>query len=321
VIAAAHGRLEEVKKLIQNGAKGDAPGESIPFSALHAAAEFGRLDILEFLLAKGADVNSFDRARASTPLIVSSAAAAKFLLEKGANPIFKAATGRTALHQASESGDLAKVSALLTHGADPKLIDRKGNGAHHLVREGPEAKIITRLLKGTLTPKSALEEKEYLECQARARSLARYVEINGENFDDHIKLCPASAIRPEHLSPALRVAAREGMVNAITKLLERGADVNGTKGEETPLMVAATEARLPVVELLLKNKADPDRRNSAGQTALMRAVETGNPSLVETILKAGAKRELKDKKGRMAVHYAQERKLKELEDRLSDYTR
>src|SRR2546430_5969186 len=105
--AAALGRLERVKQLVEEipaEAKTYSP-DGFPVFAL--AAVFGHLDVAEYLFAKGADVN---------------AAATN-------------GTGYNALTGAAASGHTAIVSWLLANGADPN--NRYGNGYSPLFTPPP----------------------------------------------------------------------------------------------------------------------------------------------------------------------------------------
>ena len=58
------------------------------------------------------------------------------------------ACGGTALHQAAESGDVAKVKRLLEHGeADAAARDEDGRTALHWAAQAGKAAVVTRLLK------------------------------------------------------------------------------------------------------------------------------------------------------------------------------
>lgn len=65
---------------------------------LYHAVSFGRLDLVDWLLAQGAQVNHQDR------------------------------SGETALHVAARNGRAGLVEMLLRGGADPNLVDTDGNG-------------------------------------------------------------------------------------------------------------------------------------------------------------------------------------------------
>ena len=72
-------------------------------------------------------------------------------------------------------------------------------------------------------------------------------------------------------------------------LLQHKADPNirDSKGN-TPLMLAALAGREDLVDLLLTFKANPNLANSSGQSALILAVNTRNEAIARTLLAKGA---------------------------------
>lgn len=85
--------------------------------------------------------------------------------------------------------------------------------------------------------------------------------------------------------PALIWATRKSRPKIVSLLLEAGADPNiEGKARRTPLMWAATTE---VAEELLKYKADPNKQDMFGETALMAAAWRNTPALAP-LLAAGA---------------------------------
>lgn len=71
------------------------------------------------------------------------------------------------------------------------------------------------------------------------------------------------------LAEALQAACLYGHVEAITLLLQHGADINGFFASgKTPLMLAAENGQLAIVDFLLQKGAQVDHKNSKGQTAI-----------------------------------------------------
>ncbi|XP_061815600.1 myotrophin [Nerophis lumbriciformis] len=79
---------------------------------LHYACDFGRKDLVEFLISKGADVNAPDK-HGLTPLISACleghASCVKFLIDKGADKNQKGPNGMSAFEAAEDDG----IKALL----------------------------------------------------------------------------------------------------------------------------------------------------------------------------------------------------------------
>jgi cytochrome c len=84
-------------------------------------------------------------------------------------------------------------------------------------------------------------------------------------------------------------AVRRGHLEAAKFLIEHGADVNiGEKGlGVSPLMAAVSKNRIPIVELLLANGADPHTKLN-GESAIHVAAKNGCLGCVKALIVAGA---------------------------------
>ncbi|XP_057626245.1 2-5A-dependent ribonuclease [Chionomys nivalis] len=85
-------------------------------------------------------------------------------------------------------------------------------------------------------------------------------------------------------------AAKEGNVDRIQRLLDRGADVNVCEdiGGWTPLHNAAQLGRVDIVDVLLRHGADPHRKKKNGATPFIIAGIHGDVTLLQRFLSEGA---------------------------------
>ncbi|HKQ80374.1 MAG TPA: M56 family metallopeptidase [Blastocatellia bacterium] len=84
-------------------------------------------------------------------------------------------------------------------------------------------------------------------------------------------------------------AAREGQLEAVRLLLDRGADPNlALGGEGTPLIAAAREGRADVVLLLLDRGASIDQTAPGAENALIQASMNGHLDVVKLLVARGA---------------------------------
>jgi len=83
-VAAGDGDLERIRELIeQHGLSPNAP-DSFTYTPMHAAASYGQLEVLEYLIAQGGDVNVTD-GDGDTPLYtVEDVQTADWLIQHGA---------------------------------------------------------------------------------------------------------------------------------------------------------------------------------------------------------------------------------------------
>ncbi|KAK0450129.1 ankyrin repeat-containing domain protein [Armillaria borealis] len=82
-IAAGDGDLARVEELVLAGTLPNIPDE-FTYTPMHAAASYGHIHVLEFLLAHGGDVNITDD-DGETPLyVVEDVVTARWLIDHGA---------------------------------------------------------------------------------------------------------------------------------------------------------------------------------------------------------------------------------------------
>nr|CAG4651746.1 EOG090X04G6 [Triops cancriformis] len=93
----------------------------------------------------------------------------------------------------------------------------------------------------------------------------------------------------DHGFSPMHWAAKEGHLNIVTMLIQRGARVNATNlGDDTPLHLAAAHGHKEIVQLLLKNRADINFVNEHGNTPLHYACFWGFQAIAEELVSTGA---------------------------------
>jgi cell wall assembly regulator SMI1/ankyrin repeat protein len=177
----------------------------------------------------------------TTPLVEAAGrpAVVRLLLSAGAKPNVRCTTidgeyrnPHTPLTWAVALGDSESVKLLLDHGADPNM----GNA-----EERPEPPA-PRYPLGSLCGRSdAKRNHEIVEFLIKAG-----VDVNAGKF----------------ASPLMWVCRGDYRLETIQALIDAGADVNLVKPNGTALHEAIEKNCLNIVELLLKNGADPNLRAS-----------------------------------------------------------
>ena len=126
-------------------------------------------------------------------------------------------------------------------------------------------------------------------------------DFNQQNNEGEILLTDA----------AFRTHASKELIQA---LLDKGADVNGVnKHKKTALILAASRRKKTVVDLLLKKSPKMiDNQDADGNTALIYAAVLGFPDIVDSLLKAGAKKDIRNKDGKTALDWATINKNREI---------
>jgi uncharacterized protein len=121
--ACAVGESSRVKALVEQQPELINAGAPDGFQPLGLAAFFGHTDIVEYLLNKGAEVNSPSRNAMRVMPLHSAianrhAAIVQLLLDHGANVNAAQADDFTPLHEAAQNGMLDVTRWLLDHGAN-----------------------------------------------------------------------------------------------------------------------------------------------------------------------------------------------------------
>ena len=148
--AAAFGRVERLREVLD--AQPDLASAFSPdgFTALHFAAFFGHPPVAKLLLERGADPRARARNQMQVEPLHSAAAAsptelARMLLDAGADPNAPQEGGFAPIHAAAQNGDADLAELLLEHGADPALAADNGRTAADFAGEAGHEALAGRL--------------------------------------------------------------------------------------------------------------------------------------------------------------------------------
>ena len=248
-VAAGEGnRIDFVRDLLDRGVDVDAEWGGKP---LMSAAYYGRLDILELLVKRGANVRATSdegqtalhyaaRSGSPSPQIVGA------LLNSGAPINAQDQEGTTALMSALESREVAKL--LLTRGADVTL--RTKDGATALLYAA--GRNVPWLIKPLIE---------------------RGADVNARNGRGQTPLMWATG--------AIDWMDKPEVMHA---LIDSGADVNlADRDGNTALMFAALQGLTNSASILLQAHAQTAIRNKGGQTALDIAKKASREGVVKLL--------------------------------------
>ncbi|KAI0925991.1 hypothetical protein AcW1_008278 [Taiwanofungus camphoratus] len=112
-IAAGDGDLERVRELVENQSVSPNVPDSYTYTPMHAAASYGHLHVLDYLISQGGDVNVTD-SDGDTPLyVVENIETARYLVERGATVDRRNIEGVSPAEHLSE--DFQEVAAYLNN--------------------------------------------------------------------------------------------------------------------------------------------------------------------------------------------------------------
>ncbi|MGH0145825.1 UNVERIFIED_CONTAM: hypothetical protein FKN15_026718, partial [Acipenser sinensis] len=280
--AAKSGDSEVVKKLctLQNVNCRDIEGRLS--TALHFAAGYNRVAVVEYLLQHGADVHAKDKG-GLVPLHNACSyghyEVAELLVTHGAVVNVADLWKFTPLHEAAAKGKYEICKLLLQHGADPTKKNRDGNTPLDLVKDGDTD--IQDLLRGDASLLDAAKKG----CLARVKKLCNPENINCRDTQGR------------HSTP-LHLAAGYNNLEVAEYLLQHGAEVNSQdKGGLIPLHNAASYGHVDVAALLIKYNACVNATDTWAFTPLHEAAQKGKTQLCALLLAHGANASLTNQEG------------------------
>lgn len=239
---------------------------------LATAASKGQLEVVEFLLSKGARFDSIGQSVSPLAIAVNNGHVGVFarLLKAGAKP------EPGILNNAVLAGNYAITERLLKAGADP-------NGAHPLRLDPKEIK------EASLFPPETDESTGEIDDPFANE---RLVNRKPENvFESH----------PEVLWTPLEIATFYRFTKLTDLLLAKGAKPQKLHGQFTEeLRFAIVDQNAKLVAKLLKHGADPKsiwQHDQGKMSALSIASFLGNAEIVKQLLQAGAEVNGVDSKG------------------------
>src|SRR5579863_7673701 len=260
-------------------------------SPLAVAIKSGqRTAAIDMIAKKSADVNAAE-ADGSTPLLwtanLNDADLALRLLKAGANPKVRNRLGSTPLGEAALNANTELIKALLDAGADANAAGADGQTPLMIVARTSNVAAAKLLLAKGANPnvKEAQREQTPLMWAAAASQgpmmrelLARGAEVDAASATDLMTPLvsgePRAQPRPPGGETAMLFATREGCMDCVKALFEKGAKLDlGDPEGVTPLITAIFNTRFDVAKYLIEKGANIDKWDWWGRSPLYLAVD------------------------------------------------
>ncbi|XP_053594131.1 putative ankyrin repeat protein RF_0381 [Microplitis demolitor] len=280
-LAAMNGNDDMVQLLLAHGADINAK-KSSSIVPLHAAVRKEHLATVECLLALGADIHKRGVDRCTvlhTATCNKSIEVAEFLISKGASVNGRDINGVTPLHMAVLENNLGLVEFLLEHDAD---INATGN-----------------LFFKDCTPL-------HLAVTYCAKDMVQLLVSRGARIDGPSARVDGPSHKADGTGPRIDSSGPRTPPATKTSGPNAKADGPGSKtppstktgpGTKTPLRMAIDGNHLSIVQCLVEHGTIDERT-----TAIHLAVESDNNEVVKLLLKAGVYINTKDATGRTPCH-------------------
>ena len=286
--AAAAGELEVVQYLVENGADLDSTAGEYSWTTLHFAAHGGHLAVVQYLIENQTKINCKD-SDGYTALHKAASTGelqvVQYLVENGADLDSTACELRwTALHEAAYGGHLAVVQYLIENGTKINSKTSDGGTALHAAAVAGELQVVQYLVENGADLDSTGGEysRTALHCAAHGGHLAVVQYL----IENQTKI----NCKDSDGYTALHKAASTGELQVVQYLVENGADLDSTACELrwTALHEAAYGGHLAVVQYLIENGANINSKASDGSAALHVAAAAGELEVVQYLVRNGA---------------------------------
>lgn len=229
--ATLAGRADYVQSLLAAGGTPKATGEfpapgfaSGPRQGtlLIAAAERGYTDIVDLLLAAGADINAVDengRSALLRSIVNGRLTMAQKLIEAGADVTLRSRVGTTALMAAARQGNLRLYQHIVRKGGLEEDTNNYGESMLMYAAMGGHCELIRHLVSNGAD----------IKAQAGDRATALHYAIEGGHYDAAKLLLQLGAdpnspwVKADASTPPLYLAVRHNRRDLVDLLLEHGA--------------------------------------------------------------------------------------------------
>ncbi len=124
-------------------------------------------------------------------------------------------------------------------------------------------------------------------------------------------------LRNKYGETAIMLASYHGLTEMVKQLYIKGAEINHNGWN--PLLYAASNGHLGVMQLLLNGGAEINSTSDNGTTAIMMAARGNHYDAVSLLVNNGADPRIKNEQGENALHWAQKHNHRKIVEFLSNH--
>lgn len=253
--AARSGDLDKVKQILANTPKAlDKPNQGNLYTPLHWAVNYGKPNVVDYLLDQGANVNA------------------------------KTSYKYTPLHLAAMGGNKQIITALFDKKPEVNAKDNNGfTPIMYAVSNNNSMNLINLWIEAGADLDVKNRQKQsllHLACNYGRSDLAKALIEKGMPFDE----------ADQYGNTPLMTAASRNQSDTVKLLLDKGANVNvvASNNQFTLLHMICQSSALDCFKLVIDKIDSVDTKNNQGQTPLMLAAYARQPEMVTALLEKGA---------------------------------
>ena len=286
LLASYQGHSSTVKILLDSGADIEAQSDRTKDTALAVACSAGRLEVVEILVARNANLEHRNLSD-YTPLSLAASAGhvdiIRLLLDHGADINSRSGSklGISPLMLASMNGHVQAVHILLDRGSDVNAqIETNRNTALTLACFQGKHEVVTLLL----------DRKANLEHRAKTGLTPLMEAASGGHYEvgrlllDHDADVNAPPV-PSSKDTALTIAADKGHAKFVELLVSKGADIEvKNKKGNSPLWLACHGGHLDVIRIMVESSVDVNSMDNRKVSCLVIAFRKGHVHVTEYLV-------------------------------------